>query len=107
MKNRGDIWWINFDPSIGQEIKKKRPAVIVSNNISNQFLQRYQVVPCTTNVDKLYPSEAMIMIGNIPNKITADQIMTVSKLRFISKIGSVSNEEMKQIEQAIKTQLDL
>lgn len=107
MKNRGEIWWINFDPSIGQEIKKKRPAVIISNNISNQFLKRYQVVPCTTNVDKLYPSEAKIMIGEVINKTMADQIMTVSELRFINKIGSVTKDEMELIEKSIKIQLDL
>ena len=52
MKNRGDVWWMNFDPSVGQVVKKKRPAVIVSNNTSNKYLKRYQVVPgCLNRID--------------------------------------------------------
>ena len=51
---RGEVWWINFDPSIVGEIRKQRPAVIVSNDAANHYLNRVQVVPITSNVDKLY-----------------------------------------------------
>ncbi len=60
--NRGEVWWINFDPSVGGEIRKKRPAIIVSNNAANRNLNRVQVVPMTTNVSRIYPSEALIAL---------------------------------------------
>lgn len=105
--NRGEVWWINFDPSIGGEIRKKRPAIIISNDASNKYLNRLQVIPVTSNVERLYPSEASITINGKLNKALADQLTTVSKLRMINQMGKVSREDMWQVERAIKVQLAL
>lgn len=107
MKKRGEIWWVNFDPSVGEEIKKKRPALIVSNNISNKYLSRYQVLPISSQTDKIYPCEAIITVLGKKVKAMADQLTTVSELRFLDKIGSLNSEEMNNIEIIIKLQLDL
>ncbi len=104
---RGEVWWINFEPSIGGEIRKQRPAVIVSNDAANHYLNRVQVVPITSNVDKLYPSEAYMTFRGKKSKAMADQITTVSKKRLINSVGSISKIEMEGISKAITTQLDL
>ena len=57
---RGEVWWINFDPAVGGEVRKVRPAIISSNNASNASLNRVQVAPITSSIDNLYPSEAYI-----------------------------------------------
>jgi mRNA interferase MazF len=107
MMKRGEVWWVSFDPSIGGEIRKKRPAVIISNNAANQFLNRVQVVPLTSSVDKLYPSEAYITLRGKKAKAMADQLTTVSKKRLINQAGSISKAELESLERAIIIQLDL
>jgi len=104
---RGEVWWVNFDPSLGSEIKKLRPAVIVSNNSSNLHLNRVQVVPLTTSAGKCYPSEALVSLNDLDNKAMADQIATIDKRRLQNKVGELTGNDMKQIERAIKIQLSL
>ena len=104
---RGDVWWVNFNPSIGGEIRKQSPAVIISNNAANQFLNRIQVVPLTSNVDRLYPSEAYVTFQGKRAKAMADQLTTVSKVRLINQAGTISKTELEGIKRAIEIQLDL
>ena len=107
MMKRGEVWWVNFDPSVGGEIRKQRPAVIVSNDAANQFLNRVQVLPLTSSVSILYPSEAYVTFRGKKAKAMADQLSTVSKKRLINSAGSISSTEMERMGQAITTQLDL
>lgn len=104
---RGEVWWVNFDPSISGEIKKTRPALIVSNDYANEYSNRVHVVPLTSNVERCYPCEAYITIDGKKSKAMADQIMTVSKERLKNKIWLVIDSEISTVEHAIKIQLDL
>ena len=105
--NRGEVWWVRFDPSVGAEIQKTRPAIIFSSDRSNRNLNRVQVVPLTSKVERLYPSEAFVTLEGKKAKALADQMTTVSKLRIVNMIGKLSDSDLRAVESAIKRQLDL
>jgi mRNA interferase MazF len=105
--NRGEVWWVNFEPSIGGEIRKRRPAIIVSNDASNKYLNRVQVVPLSSQTEKIFPSEAKVTLRGRLSKAMADQVATVSKARLISCAGRISRSDLRLVEKALRVQLGL
>ncbi len=92
---------------MGGEIRKTRPAVIISNDAANKYLNRVQAIPVTSKVGRLYPSEALITVLGQPRKAMADQIATVSKTRLSQRLETLSDQEMNAIERAVRIQLGL
>ena len=104
---RGDVWWVEFDPAVGSEVRKTRPAVIVSNDAANRNLARVVVIPLTSNTDRQYPGEALVSVDGQSSKAMADQIMAADKARLKSQLGVVGKADMLAVEDAIRVHLGL
>jgi mRNA interferase MazF len=98
---------MSFDPSIGGEIQKTRPAIVISNDAANSALNRVIVIPITSQVAKVYPGEALIMLNGEQRKAMADQIMTASKQRLKNKLGNLSRGDVTAVESAVLLQLGM
>ncbi len=104
---RGAAYWVDFDPARGGEIRKRRPAVIVSNDSAIRVQNRVQVVPLTSNVSRVFRWEAPVQLNGVAHKALADQLRTVAKQRLGSKIGDLSPSDLILVERAIRVQLGL
>lgn len=109
---RGDVFWVNLDPTVGSEIRKKRPAVVVSNDAANKRYHQVTVIPLTSQkVDSVEPFQAFVGRDESglakDSKALAEQIRTVSKLRLESRVGHVTEETVTGIEAALRVHLDL
>jgi mRNA interferase MazF len=109
---RGDIYYANLDPSLGSETAKRRPVLIVSNDINNQVATTVTILPITSNVTKVYPFEIFLQPSDSnlpkPSKVQAQQIRTISKQRISSNVvGSLTESLMRLVDSAIKLHLAL
>jgi mRNA interferase MazF len=104
---RDEVYWVDFEPARGGEIRKRRSAVIVSNSIAVQAQNRVQVVPFTTNVSGVYPWEALVHLNGVPHKALADQIRTAAKERLGHRAGRLTPPDLMAVERAIRFQLGL
>src|SRR5688572_29934610 len=104
---RGEVWWVAFDPAVGGEVRKTRPALVLSNDPANDALNRVVVVPLSGQTQKLYPAEALVTIRGKKSKAMADQITTASKLRLRERVGALSHADMCSVEAIVLLHLGI
>ncbi len=108
----GDIFLVSLDPVIGSETGKRRPALVVSNNINNEFSQTVTVLPLTSQpAKKHYPFEVLVPKGiaglTEDSLIKANQIRTVDKRRLVYLLGALSQNFLSAVDAALKVHLNL
>jgi mRNA interferase MazF len=105
---RGDIFLAQLDPTVGREIKKARPVVVVSNNANNEMAGTITVVPLTSqNTDRIRHFETLILALEQPSKAKADQVRTLDKSRLFKKLGQINEDATKELNHALLVHLDL
>lgn len=110
---RGEIYFADLNPTVGDETKKIRPVLIISNNANNKVANTVTIIPITSNVSKVYPFEVLININEsgLPkiSKAQCHQIRTISKQRISNRKvqGVVGNSILSKINSALKLHLDL
>jgi mRNA interferase MazF len=108
---RGDVWLVNLDPTIGHEINKSRPAVIIQNDVGNKYSQITIIAPITSQkTDQVYPFEVRVRPGSgldKESKILLNQVRAVDKRRLIRRLGRFDEETMINVDEGIKISLGL
>ncbi len=107
--NRGDVYLVDFEPSVGAEIRKKRPAVIISCNEANKHLRTVMVIPFSSKTGKVYPFEVLVRKEqsglNVDSKLKIPQMCSVDKSRLTKHIGTLDDDLLSETERAIKLHL--
>ena len=108
---RGEIWLVSFEPSVGTEIRKTRPALIISNNISNDYYSKVTLLPISS---KLKDNEMLVAISpdqmnkmKSMSQVKIPDVTTFDKSRIKSKIGEISAKKLKEVEEKLRLHLAL
>ena len=96
MVNRGEVYLVNLDPTVGSEVQKTRPCVVVSPDEMNQYIRTIVIAPMTTK-PRNYKSRVAINFDDKQGQIMLDRVRTIDKKRLITKLGILSVKELKAV----------
>ena len=102
---RGDVHWVSLDPVRGTEIGKTRPAVVLSNDACNRFGARVVVVPLTSNIESLYPGEAIVSVEGTRARVLGDQIRSLDRRRVRGRVARLTGDGLRDVETAVRVTL--
>ncbi|MCK4296386.1 MAG: type II toxin-antitoxin system PemK/MazF family toxin [Candidatus Marinimicrobia bacterium] len=98
---RFDVYLINLDPTVGKEIKKTRPCLVISPDEMNEYISTVIVAPMTSRI-RNYPSRVTCIFQGTKGQIVLDQIRTVDKIRLIKKLGVIDDQSQYEVIQILK-----
>jgi mRNA interferase MazF len=107
MPRRGEIWWARLDPTVGSEIKKTRPCVVISSSVLNQRRRTVVVVPLATSPRAAPPVMVSVKCSGRLAIAMIDQVRAVAKERLVRRIEDLPTEHLRSIEDALLEILEL
>jgi mRNA interferase MazF len=107
MPRRGEIWWVNLDPSVGSEINKTRPCVVISNSVVNQHRRTVVIIPLSSSPRAAPPVVVSVQCAGRPAVAMIDQVRAIARERLKDRIELLSADQLGAIEDALREILDL
>ena len=104
---RGEVWWIVLDPTLGAEISKTRPCLVLTRDLVNQHRRTVVVIPLSTSPEAYPPIRVSVNCGGRPAVAVTDQIRAVAKQRFRQRLGELSDDDMEAVGAALQQILEL
>ena len=109
---RGDVYLVNFDPTIGAEVKKTRPAVVIQNDIGNRWSPITIVAAMTSRFeDPLYPTEVLVRASEgglaVDSVVLLNQLRSVDKARLVRRLGALKSQTVREVDRALLLSLGL
>jgi mRNA interferase MazF len=107
MPRRGEIWWANLDPTVGSEINKTRPCLVIGSSVLNERRRTVVIVPLTSSPRTAPPVMVSVTCSGRPAVAVIDQVRAVAKERLVSLMGRLSSQELDTVEDALRQILEL
>jgi len=107
MPRRGEIWWANLDPSVGSEINKTRPCVVISNSVLNEHRRTVVIVPLTSSPRVAPPLMVSVTCSGRPAVAVIDQVRAVAKERLTQLIERLPAQQLQSVQDALREILEL
>jgi mRNA interferase MazF len=104
---RGEVWWVNLDPTVGSEIKKRRPCVVMSANEVNRIRATPVVIPLGSSAQAAPPIVVQVPSAGRNSVAVVDQIRAVDKKRFVNRAAVLADSDLRNLEAAVKHVLQL
>lgn len=104
---RGEVWWVRLDPTLGSEIAKTRPCVILSGNVFNRLRRTVVVIPLSTSPQASIPLLVSVQCDGRNVVAVTDQIRAIAKQRLDKRLGELSTKDLEAVEQGVREVLEL
>lgn len=104
---RGEVWWVRLDPALGSEIKKTRPCLVIGTNVLNERRHTVIVIPLSTSPESAPPVLISVTCEGRRAMAVVDQIRAVAKERLLRRMGELTDQDVRAVEEALKVVLEL
>jgi len=106
---RGEIYWVDLEPVMGSEVGRRRPAIVLQNEMANRTSPTVTVIPVSSRVGRVYPFQVRLRQGegglSVESKALCEQVRTISRMRLQEPIGTLGEARLQELRTALERHL--